>query len=152
MPTTSLKNVVILANFSVANLSIVPGFPYAGTWYNLIDNSVITIAPTDLNTPIAVASGRSLIYGNQPVALANTEFELTKSIALYPNPANDKFVLSNNVSDVEVYNIAGQAVKTFRGGFQTNHVFSIDDLKTGIYLVKITDENNRQNTVKLVKE
>ena len=152
LPLSSLKNVVILSNFSVANLSIIPGFPYSGIWYNLMDNSTITVAPTDLNTPIVVASGQSLIYGNQPAVLANTDFELAKSISLYPNPANDKFVLSNYVSNVEVYNIAGQVIKTFKGGFQTSHIFSIDDLKTGIYLVKITDENNRQNTIKLVKE
>jgi Secretion system C-terminal sorting domain len=71
---------------------------------------------------------------------------------LYPNPANDKFVLSNSASNVEVYNLTGQLVKTFKGNFETSHVFLIGDLNTGIYLVRINDDNKRQTTIKLVKE
>ncbi|RYZ34900.1 MAG: FAD-dependent oxidoreductase, partial [Sphingobacteriales bacterium] len=34
VPATQLRNVVILANFSVADLAINPSFPFTGTWYN----------------------------------------------------------------------------------------------------------------------
>ena len=151
LPISELRNVVALSNFDVNAINVEPNFPYVGIWYNLIDNTTINVTSTT-SFPINILAGGFKIYGNQPSVLANTDFELAKSISLYPNPANDKFVLSNYVSNVEVYSIAGQVVKTFEGGFQTSHIFSIDDLKTGIYLVKITDENNRQNTIKLVKE
>src|SRR5690606_11677511 len=37
LPSTQLKNVVILANFEMSAQNIVPDFPYTGTWYDLMD-------------------------------------------------------------------------------------------------------------------
>jgi hypothetical protein len=155
LPATQLKNVVVLCNFSVANLSVAPGFPYAGTWYDLMDstNTPIVIAAADINTPIAINSGQFKIYGNQPSSfLGNQDFELTSTVTLYPNPAKATFELSSATETVEVYNLAGQKVKTFKGSFQSGHTFSVDDLTNGVYLVKLIDDSNRQSTVKLVKE
>ncbi|WP_310557287.1 alpha-amylase family glycosyl hydrolase [Flavobacterium sp.] len=151
LPANSLRNVVVLANFSVAALNVKPDFPYTGTWYNLMDNTSINV--TNTATVINIPAGEFRVYGNQlATTLATNDFELAKSITLYPNPANDKFVLSNSASNVEVYNLTGQLVKTFKGNFETSHVFLIDDLNTGIYLVRINDDNKRQTTTKLVKE
>ena len=151
LPVNSLKNVVVISNFSVAALNIIPNFPYVGTWYNLMDNSSINV--TNTTATLNIPAGEYRIYGNQLApSLANNEFELTKSISLYPNPTKNTFSLSHFASNVTVYNITGQIVKTFKGSFDTNHLYFIDDLKQGIYLVKITDDNNRQTTIKLVKE
>ena len=151
LPASSLKNVVVISNFSVAALNIIPNFPYVGTWYNLMDNSSINV--TNTAATLNIPAGEFRIYGNQLApSLANNEFELTKSIALYPNPATNSFSLTNLISNIQIYNITGQLVKKFKGNFNTNYLFSIDDLKQGIYLVKITDNNNRQNTIKLIKE
>jgi 1,4-alpha-glucan branching enzyme len=151
LPVNSLKNVVVISNFSVAALNIIPNFPYVGTWYNLMDNSSINV--TNTTATLNIPAGEFRIYGNQLApSLANNEFELTKSISLYPNPTNNIFSLTHLASNVQIYNITGQLVKNFKGSFDTNHLYSIDDLKQGIYLVKITDDNNRQTTIKLVKE
>jgi Alpha amylase, catalytic domain/Secretion system C-terminal sorting domain len=150
LPTSQLKNVVVLCNFSNSNASINPNFPYPGTWYNLMDNSSLIV--TNVTTPVAVVAGQSLVYGNKPNTLSSADFELTKSIALFPNPAIDSFSLSSSVSTIEVCTIAGQVVKSFKGNFDTNQLFAIDDLRQGIYLVKITDDNKRFTTIKLVKE
>jgi hypothetical protein len=153
LPSTQLKNVVVLCNFSVANLSIAPGFPYAGTWYNLLDNSSIVIGTADVNTPIAINSGQFKVYGNQPSAFLGTQdFELTNNLKIYPNPTQSAFNVSGFATLVEVYKMTGQKVKTFKGGFETTHLFNISDLNQGFYLVKITDENNRLSSVKLIKE
>jgi hypothetical protein len=151
IPASSLKNVVVISNFSVAALNIIPNFPYTGTWYNLMDNSSINV--TNTAATLNIPAGEFRIYGNQLApSLANTEFELTKSIALYPNPATNSFSVTNATSEVQIYTITGQLVKNFKGSFDTNHSFSIDDLTQGVYLVKITDNNQRQSTVKLIKE
>ena len=153
LPSTQLKNVVILCNFSVANLSVVPAFPYTGIWYDLMDSTNTPINITDVNATIAINSGQFKIYGNKPsTALGTEDFELTGGISLYPNPSNNSFSLTRFSSNVEIYNLTGQIVKTFKGNFNANHSFAIDELTNGIYLVKITDDSNRQATVKLVKE
>jgi hypothetical protein len=40
---TQLKDVLIIANFDVTTQNVATGFPYAGTWYNLMDNTAINV-------------------------------------------------------------------------------------------------------------
>jgi hypothetical protein len=151
LPASTLKNVVILANFSVANLTINPNFPYPGTWYNLMDGTSINV--TDTQAVLSVPSGGFRIYGNQPAqSLGNGEFNLSHSIVLYPNPSHDYFSLSEAVNTVEVYNVTGQLVKMLKGGFLAQHSFSVAELNSGMYFVKLTNDLNQQATIKLIKE
>ncbi len=151
LPTTTLKNVVVLGNFSVANLTINPNFPYTGTWYNLMDGSSINV--TDTQAAISVPSGGFRVYGNQPAqSLSTNQFDLTETITLYPNPSSDYFSLSDAIKNVDIYTITGQLVKTYKGGFTAEHNFSVSDLSKGVYFVKITDDANRQGTIKFIKE
>ena len=150
LPASGLKNVVILANFSVAALNVVPDFPFTGTWVNLMDNSTINVSST--NAAIPIESGGFRIYGNKPAALSNQDFEVTKTVSLYPNPTNSQFVLTTEAKTVAIYNVAGQVVKSFQGNFELTATYDVNDLKSGIYLVKITDQNNRQSSTKLIKQ
>ena len=61
-------------------------------------------------------------------------------------------MLTTEAKSVAIYNITGQLIKQFQGDFQLDSVFAIDELKTGIYLVKITDQNNRQSSTMLIKQ
>ncbi|PHK31500.1 hypothetical protein VF13_39180 [Nostoc linckia z16] len=148
LTTDQLKNVVILANFNVAASAIVPSFPFAGTWYNLMDGSTIQV--TDVNATINVPAGEFRMYGNQPAALG-TDTPVMENVALYPNPSTDVFTINTAAAKVEVYSITGQLVKTF-GSNASYHIYDVSSLSKGIYLVKVTDNSNRQKTVKLVKE
>jgi glycosidase len=150
LPSTQLKNVVVLANFSVANLTIVPSFPYAGTWYNLMDNSSINV--TDVNAPIAINAGQYFVYGNKLPNLSISDNEITKTISLSPNPTTNYFTLSANTTNVEIYSMTGQLVKNFKSNFSSESQFEIGDLTNGIYLVKVTDTSDREVTLKLVKK
>ena len=150
LQSTQLKNVVILANFSVANLTIVPSFPYTGTWYNLMDNSSINV--TDVNAPITVNAGQYFVYGNKLPVLNSSDYEITKSISLSPNPTSNYFTLSTNTTNVEIYSVTGQLVKNFKNNFTSESQFEIGDLNNGIYLVKVADTNDRVTTLKLVKK
>ncbi len=145
---SGLNSVVILANFSVASQNVTPDFPNTGTWYNLMDNTSITV--TNTTTQIPIESGGFRIYGNQP-ALANEEFNKINFVNLSPNPASTYFTLNTNVSKVQIFSLTGQLVKTYNS--QTEEFqYSISDLNQGIYLVKITDENNREKALKLIKQ
>ncbi len=150
LPSTQLKNVVVLANFSVANLTIVPSFPYAGTWYNLMDNSSINV--TDVNAPIAINAGQYFVYGNKLPNLSISDNEITKTISLSPNPTSNYFTLSATTTNVEIYSMTGQLVKNFKSNFSSESQFEIGDLTNGIYLVKVTDTSDREVTLKLVKK
>ena len=150
IPATQLKNVVVLANFSVVSQSLTPDFPYTGTWYDLMDNSIVNVSAT--NNPISIPAGQFRVYGNKPSAiLATDRFDAKNTLSLSPNPSSAYFTININTSNVQVFSIAGQLVKSFDGKSQGDQ-YSISDLTNGIYLVKAIDANNREQTMKMVKQ
>lgn len=148
LPSTALNSVVVLSNFNVTAQAITPDFPSTGTWYNLMDNTPIDV--TNPTAPITLQPGEFRIYGNQTVVLG-TEENVLEDTALYPNPTSDMFAINIAASKVEVYALTGQLVKTFNNteAFDT---YDVSNLNTGIYLVKVTNQDNRQSTLKLIKK
>jgi len=149
LPSTQLKNVVILANFSVANQNITPDFPYTGMWYNLMDNTPYNV--TNTTTAVSLAPGQFRVFGNQPATLSNPENQIT-SVKLYPNPADNYFVIEGEISKAEIYSVTGQLVKSFEAVTSSDYQFDINDLTKGVYLVKAFDAQNRTKTMKLIKQ
>ncbi|PBJ13139.1 alpha-amylase family glycosyl hydrolase [Flavobacterium sp. ACN6] len=149
LTAAQLKNVLILANFDTTAQNVAAGFPYAGTWYNLMDNTTINVA--DVNAPINLLPGEYRIYGNQTANLAIDDFEKGNSVSLYPNPVADYFTLGFAASKVEIYSITGQLVKTFNTNGNADFQFSVSDLVSGLYVVKTFNENNKVQVVKFIK-
>ncbi|MBA4277502.1 alpha-amylase family glycosyl hydrolase [Flavobacterium sp.] len=150
LPSTQLKNVVALCNFSVGNLTIIPSFPYAGTWYNLMDNTTINV--TDVNAALSIPSGQFLIYGNKPSTLETNDFNFLEEVHLYPNPSSTYFTINTNTSKVEIYSITGQLVKSFNENQSKANQFPVSDLDKGMYFVKALNENNEIKVMKLLKQ
>ncbi len=148
LPSTSLKNVVVLANFSVADQNVTPDFPYTGTWYDLMDNTPITV--TNTSAQIFVPSGQFKIYGNQPATLAASSFDLENELTLYPNPAKETFSISSSADSIEIFSITGQCILK-QNNVLANDVIHISNLKSGIYLIHITKEN-KSIIKKLIKD
>lgn len=150
LPSTQLKNVVILANYSVAAQNITPDFPYTGTWYNLMTNAPMTVSST--TAQITLNPGEYRIYGNQvSAALANEAFEFASQIELYPNPAQTSFVLTNDVKKLDIYSITGQLIKSANKINALENI-NISDLSKGVYLVKIETNESISISKKLIKE
>lgn len=149
LPLDKIRNVVVLANFSVESQTINPNFYTTGTWYNLMDNSSFQV--TNTTAPITIPAGQFRVFGDRATTLSNDTFDLSDSVVLYPNPSNDYFSINTNTSKVEVYAISGQLVKSFDNQ-SSGYQFNISDLKAGIYMVKITDSNNRLKTSRLIKQ
>jgi 1,4-alpha-glucan branching enzyme len=150
LPITTLKNVVILSNFDVNTQSITPNFPFVGTWYNLMDNSIVSVNGT--MDPISIEAGGFRIYGNHQSSLGTNNFETMTMVSLYPNPTSNHFVINTNTTKVHIYNLTGQLVKTYLGLHSDSFQFDSDDLSNGVYLVKATDVYNNEKTMKLVKQ
>ncbi|MES2863070.1 MAG: alpha-amylase family glycosyl hydrolase [Bacteroidota bacterium] len=147
---TQLKNVVILANLYTSSQNITADFPYAGSWYNLMDNSVTNVSAT--NMQITLAPGEYRIFGNQlSTVLSNESFEVFSKMELYPNPTSNAFMLSLDAKKVEIYSMTGQLIKTENNSI-ANKEISISDLSKGIYIVKITNSDNLSISKKLIKE
>jgi len=149
LPATQLKNVVVLANFSVGAQNVNPSFPYTGTWYDLMDNSTLNV--TNATAPVSIPAGQFRIFGNRQVTLGTDEFDTFEDVVLFPNPAQNAFGITTDAVSVDVFSITGQLIKRFERQPMGN-MYDINDLAKGVYVVRITDANNRQKAMKLVKE
>lgn len=152
IPSTSLKNVVILTNFDVTTQDVTPNFPYTGLWYDLMDvtgNTSINVTST--TTPINIAPGQFRIYGNRASTLGIDEVNAGSQFKIYPNPVNNAFYINQSVADLKIYDLTGKLVKTFKGSFTESDAFDISDLKQSIYLVKIENSSGQTLTSKLIK-
>lgn len=150
LTSAQLKDVVILANFDVTAQNVATGFPYAGTWYNLMDNSTINV--TDVNAPINLPAGEYRIYGNKTANLAIEDFEKGSTVSLYPNPVTNYFTLNTAVSKVQIYAVSGQLVKSFTSNGNVDFQFGVSELQTGLYVVKASDESGKTQVMKFIKK
>lgn len=146
----NLKNVVIIANFSVTNQNVNPNFPYAGTWFDLMDASGATTIAGNTSS-IALAPGTFRIYGNKASTLSVGNFEKDFGLKIFPNPASTSFQINKAVEAISIYDITGKMVKTFKGNFSETHVFDISNLPASMYLVRVKNNLETQSILKIVK-
>ncbi len=147
--TTSLSYVFVLTNFSDQTYNVAGGFPFVGSWYNLMDNSLVNVTSTSQN--ISIEPGGFRVFGNKEALLSLNTYNFDNSFIVYPNPVNDTFSVSIDTKKIEIYNITGQLVKTFTTKF-SDESLSVSDLENGVYLVKVIDNNNNQATKKFIKQ
>ncbi|KIQ24216.1 alpha-amylase [Flavobacterium sp. MEB061] len=150
LPSTQLKDVLIIANFDVVAQNVATGFQYTGTWYNLMDNSAIEV--TDVNATLNLPAGEYRIYGNKEASLAIENFEKGNVVRLYPNPVSNYFTLNIAAAKVQVYAISGQLVKSFVPNGNIDFQFGVSDLKAGLYVVKAFDQNGKIQVMKFIKK
>lgn len=143
IPSTQLKNVVVLTNFEVTAQNIVPDFPYTGTWYNLMDNSTLNVTST--TAPINIEAGGYRIYGNKPSSyLADESLDnLGEEILIYPNPAQEKFFINVSINQIEIYDTTGKLIKKMNNS--STHFYDVSDLKPSVYVVKVLTKTGMSN-------
>ncbi len=156
LASNQLKYVVVLANFDTSNATINPNFPTTGytypmTWYDLMDNNN-PIPISSATAVMTINAGKFRVFGNQPSTLSSEDFNAFKpEISIYPNPVKNSFALNQTVNSIEIYTITGQLVANY-DSISANQEINVENLGTGIYLVKIKDIFNVYQTKKIVVE
>lgn len=83
------------------------------------------------------------------IAETDEHLSITDSLMLYPNPTNGiVWVDGVEVSEIQIYNVMGQLLKSYRG----IHEINVSDLPRGIYLLHITDCHGVISKKKIVVE
>lgn len=148
-PSSTLSYVFVLTNMTNTAFNGSANFPYTGTWYDLMTGTPMNVTSTTMSVSIEADGFR--VYGNQEALLEQNTFEKNK-VVLQPNPSSGTFYINTNAKQVVIYNLTGQVVQQFNGNFDSSYTYSVDGLNQGVYLVKITDENNNQSSMKLIKK
>ncbi|MGB3605799.1 alpha-amylase family glycosyl hydrolase [Psychroserpens sp.] len=148
IPSTSLRNVIVLANFDLVTRNLSTNFPTGGTWFDLMDNTGnTTFSGTNVNIP----AGQFRIFGNQPATLSTESLNAERTFRIYPNPVNDTFETNKVLKSLQIFDITGKLVKSFDEGYTETDSYDISDLTPSIYLVKIENSNGETSTSKLIK-
>ena len=84
----------------------------------------------------------------------NTHEPAVMKMRVFPNPAASVLYLENieNVSSVEILNLVGQIVKSVDVNSNARAQIAVDDLKTGLYIVRTKSNERVINVSKFVKE
>lgn len=109
----------------------------------IIDELYFYNRPLSAGEVLAVMNNTNQTLGSEDFNVKNLK------IKLYPNPANDRVTIDieNSIKIIEIYNLQGQKVLS-----NNQKVINITQLKTGIYIVKVEDENGAVATQKLIKK
>lgn len=148
LPASSLKNVIVLANFDVNTKTVNTTIPSGQTWYDLMDPTGNT---TYSGATVAIAAGQFRIFGNRASTLSAESFEDRSGFVIYPNPVNNTFKINKDFNVLDIYDITGKHIKSYKGAFTNSDSFDISDLDQSIYVVKLEHSNGQMSTSKLIK-
>ncbi|RYY64020.1 MAG: T9SS type A sorting domain-containing protein, partial [Chitinophagaceae bacterium] len=82
--------------------------------------------------------------------LAREDFK-DKALRFYPNPVRDRlFIELEQKANYEVYSMLGS--KVLSGNLLPNGSIDVSGLQGGMYLVRLSSEDGRINTIKIIKE
>lgn len=81
-------------------------------------------------------SSTSLYYTQRnPLNTSNNNIQKDKyDIDVYPNPVNDRLYFSKECTEIFLYNMQGQFIRTFPG---INSAISLTDIESGIYILHL---------------
>ena len=140
---SGLKNVVILANFDVTTQNVTSNFPFTGTWYNLMDDSTLSVSSTA--QVVTLAPGEFKIFGNQQATLSNHNPKLLH-LGLRQNPVKERIEIDLPTEDTysyKLYNALGQEVSN--GKHKDGKVLTISaPAQKGIYFVVLKNSATHQ--------
>jgi 1,4-alpha-glucan branching enzyme len=145
-----IRYVTVVGNFGVNPITTQPFFQEAGTWYNVLVDSPFEV--TDTNMSITLEAGEFIVFANETTSETLSVEEVQKEVInVYPNPATTQFAINTGANSVEVYSINGKQVAKFNGNFSANHRFDVSTLTSGLYLLKVQNENSTSTTKLLIK-
>ncbi len=150
-------DVVVIANFDVEPVSLIPGFTQTGTWYDYFAGE--SIVEENLNNAFELQPGEYRIYTSMQledpdisVDVEEVAFDGGSILNTFPNPFADFTQVSYSLTKgqqiaVDIYDVQGRIVSRLYSGHQTpgEHQLRWDgkndrglSVPSGIYLVRLT--------------
>ncbi|QTY26144.1 T9SS type A sorting domain-containing protein [Flavobacterium sp. CS20] len=144
MPSASIAFDMIIVMDIDSQGNIVVGGHFGGSLLSGDPNS--SIFKTGIDTDFFIAQ-----YGMGNCTLNVAEQNNPLEIKLYPQPASDKVFLQSQIPLMAytIYNLQGQKLKQAK---LENNRIDINQLSTGLYLIKVTSAQAKSQVLKLIVE
>ena len=102
---------------------------------------------------LAVTKYFSYEVGSDCSSLGTIDITLAKNLTLFPNPSSTTFSINNSsqieLNKVEIYSLLGKKLKEYNSN---TTIYNIEDLSSGLYLIKIYSKKGMSTLKKLIKE
>nr|WP_321222726.1 T9SS type A sorting domain-containing protein [uncultured Psychroserpens sp.] len=99
-----------------------------------------------------ISNGNQAFYGRQTLSINENNF-MSSKISLSKNPVSNSLEISTTQnligSNYEIFSITGQQITT---GILNSNLISVNQLKSGLYFLKVFSENNGIQTIKFIKD
>ncbi|MEM5566038.1 T9SS type A sorting domain-containing protein [Psychroserpens sp. AS72] len=97
-------------------------------------------------------NGNQAFYGRQALSIDDNEF-YNSEISLFKNPVSNRLDISTSLnvlgSNYEIFSITGQRVTN---GVLDSNSINVNQLQSGLYVLKVSTDENVFETVKFIKE
>lgn len=156
-------DVVVIANFSISPISMVPGFTHTGTWYDYFAGE--SIVENNLSNPFLLQPGEYRIYTDveletPDISVSVDEVGFSGGVLLgaYPNPFADFTQLSYHLETpqhvtIRVFDVQGRLVDSISKGVQPagHHMAtwvpsSGNSISNGLYFVQLATDQGVATT------
>lgn len=151
--TTTYNLEVVLENFDETSIYLIDNYLNTETLINNESNYEFSIDPT---IEASVNTMRfELKFGE--TTFSNEEFSSNHTFVIYPNPAVDMIQIKANTNssselNIRVYNTLGTEVINQNSNQSVLHQLSIDNLSSGVYIIKIQDQEGNVQTSQIIKQ
>ena len=134
------ENFLINHNITVENASL-HAFDKSMVILNIsaLSDENYTLTINDLQDLAGNSTINLIAYFSSPTSIADAE---NMNLTVYPNPCKDVLFieLNSNSTFVELFDITGKKIVSFKTVNSDKYSIDISDLKTGIYFLKIQNE------------
>lgn len=99
-------------------------------------------------------TGSTIQTGNSCTTLSiqDKNFDFTSSLKVYPNPSSDAFFMnSDSNGTIVISDLTGKIIQSQKINSGTTPLH-LGNVANGVYLVRMTNENNESKTLKLIKK
>lgn len=149
-------DVVIIGNFDVVPISMVPGFTHTGTWYDYMQGT--SIIEENLNNAFLLQPGEYRIYTSiqleapdLTVGIDDLHSAAQFSVSVYPNPFEHytqiSYTLNNSgYSTAQIYDLSGRLVRNLFAERQSQGNYTLtwngqndngENMPKGVYVFKL---------------
>ncbi|MBD3638709.1 MAG: T9SS type A sorting domain-containing protein [Crocinitomicaceae bacterium] len=147
--TVSVSDSILTSNDTVSNYQ----------WYDCNLQSIL-VGETDQSYTAASTGAYAVILDLNgcidtsncvQVTIVGLNNLVAEDLLLFPNPASSSFVLKGvytNTYMVSIYNAQGELIKSITSNEE--HLYSIDDLLPGVYILSINSKEGKRN-LRLIK-
>jgi len=122
--------------------------------YKIINQNEKLIAVGDFTSYNGVGRNRiTRIFGGEEEHLTANNVNNISKVKIYPNPTSDRLFISSvlDLIKYEIYDFAGQKL-TGNEFNNKNYIINVNNLKKGIYILKLIDKNQKSKSIKFIIE